>query len=204
MAQTLNAVMSDQFANSYVDVAYADAYFSGHVNATKSAAWAALSADQKASALISATWVIEQLKFTVPTVPWDATLQYDNLLHAYYYSSPSIPGSAIKYSALQSLQFPRNVDSNYSGVFIPEAVKDAQCEQAVFMLSADEDSISKTLSGIVSESFSGGGITISTRYGGASASGGGNSSGGSLIAPLTKQFLNPYILRNTGMRFRRS
>lgn len=202
MAQTLNATMSDQFANSYVDQAYADAYFAGHVNATKAAAWTALSNDQKVSALIQATWVIEQLKFTVPTVPWDASLQYDNILHKYYYSSPAIPGSAIKYSSLQSLQFPRNVDTNYSGVFIPEAVKDAQCEQAVYLVTADEDSLSKSLSGIVSESFSGGGVTISTRY--ASGSGGGSASGGSLLAPLTKQFLNPFILRNTGMRFRRS
>lgn len=190
--------MSDQFANSYIDQTYADAYFAGHISTVKDAAWAALSANQKASALIQATWVIEQLKFTVPTVPWDATLSYDNLLHRYYYSSPAIPGSAIKWSALQSLQFPRNVDTNYNGVFIPEAVKDAQCEQAVFMLTVDEDTMAKTLAGIVSETFIGGGITIAQRF--------GNKGGtvGTLLAPLTKQFVNPYILRATGMRFRRS
>lgn len=198
MAQTLNSTMSDQFANSYIDQAYADAYFAGHISTVKDAAWAALTANQKASALIQATWVIEQLKFTVPTVPWDATLQYDNLLHRFYYSSPAIPGSAIKWSSLQNLQFPRNIDTNYSGVFIPEAVKDAECEQAIFMATLDESIITSTMQGVVSETFSGGGITISQRY----ENKGGNVS--TLLAPLTKQFVNPYILRATGMRFRRS
>jgi hypothetical protein len=198
MAQTLNATISDQFANSYVTQAQADAYFAGHISTVKDAAWAALTTNQKASALIMATWVIEQLKFTVPTVPWDATLQYDNLLHRYYYSSPAIPGSAVKWSSLQNLQFPRNIDTNYSGVFIPEAIFDAQCEQAIFLATADDSVLTSIMQGVVSESFSGGGITISQRY---ENTGAGSTT---LLAPLTKQFVNPYILRATGMRFRRA
>jgi hypothetical protein len=191
---TLNSTISDEFANSYCDQDFADQYFENHVVSTKRDAWDALEDDQKANALIQACYIIEQLKFTVPTNLWDSRLQYDNLTHRYYYSYPADPSTAVKQTPLQALQFPRNVDTNFQGTFMPERVMMAQCEQALYMTTLDESTVGDSLQGVTSQVFQAGGVTISQRM----------NPGGLLLSPIAQNFLNPYIMQKTGIRLNRA
>lgn len=193
---TLDNTQSGESANSYVDVAYADDYFSAHLSSTKQTLWAGLTDDQKTNALIQGCYMVEQLKFTIPTntFPFDARLQYDNLRHTYYYSVPQVPGVAIKYTALQALQFPRNIDMKSTGVFIPEKVMMAQCEQAIYLCAFDDSTLATSLQGVTSDVVQVSGLTVSQKI----------TPGGTAMSPIAMQFLNPYLLRTTGTRLQRA
>src|SRR3954470_11645487 len=111
MATTLNNILSDQFANSYVDVAYADNFWAGHYNATKAAQWAALTTNQKTSALVEACRVIETARCTIKvshSVGGDYDWYYDSVSRTVInVERHEIPVRVYFY---QSLQFPRNFD----------------------------------------------------------------------------------------------
>jgi hypothetical protein len=146
-AQTLVSTLMSEVANSYVDLAYADAYWEDDYRANLSAQWAALSDGQKTSALVDACDVLESLRFTLPNGMRDYSLflrpQRTQLLQGMLIVSMK-PYKLI-YS--QRLQFPRNLDVYVSEPpspelmgqpYIPESIKEAQCEQAAFLLTFDE------------------------------------------------------------------
>lgn len=196
MAITLNNTAMSETANSYCDIDFADDYFLNHVVTANNDLWSVLDDDKKAQLLVQACYHIEQLKFTIPTniFPFDAQLQYNNLTHTFFYSEPATPGVAVKYTSLQSLQFPRNIDMRSSGVFIPERILIAQCEQAIYLATFDSSVLSSTMQGVRSDILQAAGITISQRL----------EPGGTTVSPLVMSYVNPYILRRTGMRFQRA
>ncbi len=64
MSIILNNALTDQYANSYCDVNYADSYWTDHYNQTKAAQWLALTNQQKINLLVEACRVIETVRFT--------------------------------------------------------------------------------------------------------------------------------------------
>jgi len=110
MAITIDATVGGSTSNSYVTLAEAVAYFEGRLN---TAAWDVLTSDEaKNVALVSACRRIDQEEF-----------------------------SGVRSSLEQALAWPRwgasadgiRVDSQE----IPQRVKNAQCELALFMLQSD-------------------------------------------------------------------
>jgi hypothetical protein len=94
----------------------------------------------------------------------------------------------------QKLQFPRNIDVDGSNAgFIPQGVKDAQCEQAVYLIAFDDSPIATQLTGVHEEFLGAGAVRVSTKYRGT----------GTFIAPMTMQLLSPYF-RKTSTKLRRS
>jgi hypothetical protein len=91
----------------------------------------------------------------------------------------------------QALQFPRNCDYTSSGTpYIPTEIIDAQCEQALYLLSVDESSISSQLQGVGSESVQAGSISTSQDF----------SRVGTLLAPMAYELIAPYLLRSSSFR----
>lgn len=183
MALTLVDTLFAADANSYVDTAFADDYWDGNFNTTKAAQWTALTANQKASALIAACRVLETLRFTYPS-------RTDQL-------SPYIP---YRLYAAQALQFPRTIDlddpanaGNEVNYFIPEGVKFAQCEQAVFLLTFDDAVLANQLAGIVQEYVKAGEVAVSQTF----ANSKGGSSSHSMVSPVALEFVRPYLLRSS-------
>src|SRR6185436_19538531 len=111
MAVTLITDVADQFANSYVDIAYADDYWEGHWDSIKADQWAALSDEQKTRLLIKATRVIDAVRFTEPTSAYDdySTLVYDRLSQTVYLTTLDRERPR-KFYYYQALQFPRIID----------------------------------------------------------------------------------------------
>jgi hypothetical protein len=95
----------------------------------------------------------------------------------------------------QKLQFPRNkdVDELTSEFFIPEEIKMAQCEQAIYMLDFDEDTMVSFLSGAASDVITVGQISLRKEI----------NKKGSFISPVALEFLKPYLLKGSS-RIRRS
>lgn len=96
--------------NSYISVADADTYFTDRLFAT---AWTALSAGDKAKALIMATQQIDRLTFKGQKVTVGQTLQFPRFVHV---STGYI-----------------ETDS------IPSIVEDATCEQALYLVQSNAD-----------------------------------------------------------------
>lgn len=180
-----------ELSNSYCSVLYADDYWYSHFSTTKKAQWDALDDGQKQQVLIQGTQVIERIRFTIPfqsSVQGDLILDYESGRVVTFLDAES----PCKYYYYQRLQFPRNIDVDSSGIlFIPEAVKMALCEQALFLLGYDESVQTKILSGVKSESvgLGRGQIQKSTTY---TEAGG---SGSIAMSPLTWEFLSPLALK---------
>lgn len=185
---TLDVTISGKASNSYVDVAYADSYFTSHYDADKAAAWAALTTPKKTTALIQATRILETVKCTDTTT---SSLEY---VPTYNKLTGSVQfmfedrSKTVKNLYYQKLQFPRNIDVDDLGAaFIPEEVKMAQCEQAVFLLDLDTDDLSASLGGAEFKATTVGQISIRTQY----------KTGASSVAPLAYEFLKPFIVQGT-------
>lgn len=113
---TFDATLSGPSANSYASVAEADVYFAGRLNASE---WVSTSLTNKQASLIQAAKALDRF------VVWKGT----------------------KAAYAQALQWPRfNVPDahgfNRWSTFlawdtIPAFIKDAQCEQALFLLQSD-------------------------------------------------------------------
>lgn len=191
MAITLDTTVSGETSNSYCDVAYADDYFTNHPSSTKSAAWLALNANQKAYALVQACYAIEQFRFTQVNDTNNRPWFYDPVLGRFLYTYNL--DLVVKYNFFQVLQFPRNIDINSGGVvFMHERVKMAQCEQAIYMATLDETALANRLQGVMHDVVGVQGINLSQRI----------EADGSTLAPVARDLLRPLMLKNAS-RLRR-
>jgi hypothetical protein len=191
MPLTLDSTVAAETSNSYVNVAYCDDYWNQHYSATKAAQWSALTNSRKESLLIQACRVIEGFRFTYSVDVYRAPSYQLNRLSGLVVEFPDFTRPT-KYDRYQALQFPRNIDRDKDDgtLIIPEAVKMAQCEQAVHILNFDESLLSSQMNGVESESFAVGTVRISQTF----RSGSG---GGSVIAPMAAEFLRPYFIRTS-------
>jgi len=198
MAVVLDDTLSGEYSNSYVDITWADEYFEGSFNTSKQDAWAALNDDQKQQALVQATMSIERLRFTYPSNRNFYNLRYDKHSQRVLYFTVNI--EPIKYNYVQNLQFPRNldVDSVTGETYIPETVKIAQAEQAVFLLTFSDAATVQTASGITREMVEiAGQIKRDVSYGGVGAI---QAFSTTSMAPLAYQYLTPYLISGTTVK----
>lgn len=175
-------------SNSYVDIAFADDYFANHWSDAKSQLWSDKSTAQKERALLSAMSFLESLRIL-----------------DYQFASGKLPLALIaqqndmtvhRAEVGQKLQFPRNVDIDYENTFetfIPQAVMESQCEQAIYLMAVDETPVVAQMQGIDSESASVDDIKTHTQYTGR----------GHLFAPMAFQLMQEFV-RPTSKRFRRA
>jgi hypothetical protein len=191
-ALTLDTSISGKFANSYVDVAYCDDYWTTHYSETKADLWLGLSAAQKTSTLVQACNVLERFKFTE-----GGFLRPSDYFHSEFNRNTGLvvqmtfDRRPIKAGYLQKLQFPRSLDYTEEGTFyIPEPVKMAQCEQAVYLLSFDDSVLSNRLQGVTQDSLAVGTVRTAQNV----------ASGGTALAPMAMEFLFPYFVRSTEIR----
>lgn len=155
----LTATVGGSASDSYVTVAEANTYFNNHYITAKKTAWTALGQPQKESALKRACQQLETLKvldddFTAGRLPTALVIDmgYDLTIH--------------RAEINQKLQFPRNMDLDPTtgDPFVPQEVKDAQCEQAVYLLSFDDTALNTLQQGIVEEAVTAGAVKSYTRY----------------------------------------
>lgn len=196
MAFTLVTDLSGEQSNSYVDITYADDYWNNHFNAMKISQWAALSAGAKANLLVQACKVIETARFTEPI---DFFTPYHLMIDPVTGQIRSVKRLMDRPQRLnfyQRLQFPRT-DTVYwasgGAPYIPEEIKMAQCEQALYLLNLDETVVANSLMGLRSENINVGAVIVDQSY----------SSGGTLYSPIAKSFVTPYLLK-TSTRIQRA
>lgn len=186
MSLVLDTTVSGEYANTYVDQVYADDYWTDHYSSVKSALWATLATAQKINALAQATRVLDILRFTeyMPLYS-EYQLMYDWRSRSVL--SLDLQRHPVKAAFFQNLQFPRNLDrdSNSGAYYIPEAIKMAQCEQAVYLLSFDDSNLSSRLQGLSRESLAVGTISVHTQF----------DSLGSTLSPVAFDIVRPYVLK---------
>jgi hypothetical protein len=184
----LDATVGGSTSNSYVIVQEADRYFNTHYITAKKTTWSALGQPQKESALKRACQQLETLKvlddeLSTGRLPIALVIDfgYDLTLH--------------RAEINQKLQFPRNLDIDPTGQpYLPQEIKDAQCEQAVYLLSFDDTTLVTLTQGVIEEAVTAGPIKSYTRYSEGYAP--------TYIAPIVLELMRPY-LRYTG-RIRRN
>lgn len=195
MALALNTTISGQGANSYVGITYCDDYWLGHYIAQKSALWAALTTAQKTSALVHACRDIEALKFTEVSGSNRSLRLGRDLRSELIKLQDADDKSPKKADSTQALQFPRNLDRDSAGVlYLPEAVLMAQCEQALYRLTADSSAMISVMQGVQSESVRVGNVSVSQTFSGQV---------GITVSPVSVSLLSPFLLRRTS-RMRRA
>jgi uncharacterized membrane protein YgcG len=182
----LDASIGGPNSDSYVTLAYADAFFAAHYSLVKAAVWAALTIPQKESALRRGTQILDGLRvldseYGYGAMPYALVLEHnwDVTIHRQLIN--------------QRLQFPRNIDTDEFGTpIIPVNVQDADCEQAIHLLTFDEATIASQMLGIKSESVGVGTVKISQVFGGSGGSSGGGG-GFSAIAPLALELMREFL-----------
>lgn len=188
MAEIINAVLSDEQANSYCTLDYANTYFANHYSQAKNTTWSALADAQKTQLLIQACFTIEQIKFTEFAEYNGArfgNLGWNNLTNRFGYFNNSATSS--KYLFYQALQFPRNKDVYSTGdTYIPDRVMIAQCEQAIYLIGFDDSAIANAMQGISLDSIQVDKIKLTQEYTAGSR--------GTTLAPLALDYLKPYML----------
>lgn len=190
MASIIDTTIMGELANSYIDQNYADTYFDRHFNTLKSTTWSNLSDDQKQQVLVQACWDLEQFKYTETTTVEHSVVQgslkWDSRQGRFTaYVTPS--KAPVPYSVYQQLQFPRNRDTRADGtIFIPERMKFAQCEQAIYLVTFDETALSNRIQGLNLDRVVIGEIGLTQEY----------SFQGSSLAPLALEFIKPYLYRS--------
>lgn len=188
MAIAIDSTLAGETANSYVAVSYCDDYWAQHYSSIKAEQWSELSAAAKALTLVVACRHLETLRFTSSQRKHD-----DGYAYEYNQRTGLVVGvrsgtHVSKYLATQALQFPRNVDYNSAGTYyVPDAIKFAQCEQAVYLLSFDESAMVTHLQGVDYEEVTAGAVTVRQRLSGA---------GGSIMSPVAIELVRPYLLRS--------
>lgn len=195
MSLTINATLGDEFANSYVDVAFADDYFTNHWDSIKSDQWAALGTPAKTTLLIGACRVIETMRFTQRTLPGHLHLYYD--MRTGMVRQLLLRKEPIRYFPWQHLQFPRNIDVRTTDgtVYIPDSIQMAQCEQTIYTLNFDETAMANRIQGVIADQLELGRsqIRLQQQY----------AQDGSSVAPLALEMARPYLLKD-GQRMRRA
>lgn len=189
MPQTLDTTLAGPEANSYCDVAYATDYWANHFSTIKASAWNALTTTQKTQVLIQATRVVETVKFTNDVAISEYYLHYDRLTHQVL--DMTMSRDPVKYYYYQKLQFPRNKDFDpiTQALYMPEPLKMAECEQAVYLLSFDDTAIANRLQGIVNDTIEIGKnqIHLSQQY----------AINGSMLSPMAVEFIRPFFIRSS-------
>lgn len=194
MAVLVDDTLAGEFSNSYVDVAYADEYFDAHFDTTKKSTWEALGDDQKQMLLVESTTQLESFRFVYPATREQYDLVYDSYTRTVM--SLSNTRAPLKFSYIQQLQFPRNLDikTTDGSLYIPEPIKIAQCEQAISLKNFTESNIIKAMSGITSESVDiAGQISRAVTYGGPTQTSGGVDMAS--MSPLALKYISPYLIR---------
>lgn len=139
----IDATIAGASANSYVTLAEAETYFAARLNI---AAWTAALEANKQKALLMACRRIEACRLRSHRRPYG------------YASGLAIDELEVT-SATQALAFPRYRDRSCDGAYIiPQAIKRAQCEEALALLSrgdTDERRRSLQLQGVRSFSVDG-------------------------------------------------
>jgi len=199
MAVLLNATLAGEFSNAYCDIAFADSYWDDHFNTAKIAAWSALGDGQKQNLLVQATSILETARFTKIINEQNRWLYYDrsrNLVLDF-----NTVREPVRYYYYQNLQFPRNLDVNITGqgsgdvgdLYIPEAMKNALCEQSLYLLLFNEAALANRLQGITMEkiTLSKDDIGTTTQYAGAA-----NNAGLTIFSPVALEFCRPFFVRS--------
>lgn len=194
MALVLNSTISDEKANSYIDVAYCDDYWNSHFDSVSSAQWLTLTAAQKNQLLVKACRILETMHFTEPVDPLsDYHLVYDSR-NQQIRSVKTNYGRPQKYNYYQHLQFPRTFDVYADGtLYIPEEIMMAQCEQAVYVLNFDPTIISNRMQGVTHDSINVGGVAVSQKL----------DPNGSMVSPVAYQMCKPFLIKQN-MRLQRA
>lgn len=183
----LVTTVGGETSDSYVSVSEADKYFANHYSTAKTTTWTALSVLRKESVLKRATQQLETLKVL------DSEYGSGALPMALIVD-PAYEINIHRLEINQRLQFPRNIDIDSGGNgFIPQEVKDAQCEQAVHMLTFDEASLLQAAQGVVEEAVTAGPIKSYTRY----AEGIGQAT---YFSPLVIELMRPFLRTTTRLR----
>lgn len=199
MALTLNATLAQETSNSYCDQNFADDYWANHFDSVKSAAWDALSDDNKTQLLIRATRVLESARYVIPVTLPEYALHYDR--HTGVVQSLNLTRQPVKWFYYQKLQFPRNLDVYYmnppqgvalGSIYVPEDVMIAECEQAIYLRNFDETAMANRLQGVTMEKVALGKQQIDTtqQY----------SVSGSMFAPMAFEMMSPYMIRGGKMQ----
>lgn len=193
-AVVINDIPADEYANSYVDVPYADAYWDQHWDVNAAAQWSALTDARKTSLLVQACRIVETLRFTEQVDPLsEYHLVYDSR-NQQIRSAKTNFGRPEKYYFQQKLQFPRTLEVHMNGqIYIPEEIKFAQCEQSTYMLNFDQSILANRLQGVSHDSINVGGIQISQKL----------EARGSMLSPVAYNYCKPYLLRRN-LRMQRS
>lgn len=180
----LTTTVGSATADSYVSVADADAYFAAHYLLAKATLWATLNTARKGSVLQAATKIIDTLR-VLDVVDDEAVTWPDPFVDPLLRERSAL---ITKYAETQALAFPRNVDVTTLGVlFIPQAVEDATCEEAVYLLSFDESPLSAQFSGTVSEEIWAGAVRVKSTY----------ATRGSFVAPMALELMRPFLRSST-------
>lgn len=184
----IDATVGGENSDSYVTVNEATTFFNNHYITAKKTAWAALTQPQKESALKRACQQLETLRVLDDEL---STGRLPIALMIDYGYDLSLHRAEIN----QRLQFPRNIDIDSSNVpFVPQEVKDSQCEQAVYLLSFDDTALVTSTQGIVEEAVTAGAVKSYTRYSEGHAP--------TYLAPMVVELMRPF-LRTSG-RLRRN
>ncbi|MBN1319964.1 MAG: hypothetical protein JXA87_03895 [Thermoleophilia bacterium] len=164
----VDATISGESSNSYVTMTEAEAYFAARLH---SSAWDSANDTDREKALLQACRQLEACRLRVDRRSW---LTY----------SPTMLSPV---EEKQALTFPRFRDTDSSGsYFLPEAVKQAQCEEALALLAFGEEQERRS-------ALQAGGVTgfavdgLSEQYGGVSSS--------PLVSARARQLLEPYVER---------
>lgn len=176
----IDATIGGSASNSYVTRAEATTYFANHYSLSKSVAWAALTITQQDAALLRATQIVDGIR-VLDTELGSGALPVALVAHDMY--DLTIHRQMVG----QILSFPRNIDLDInSAAFIPQAVKDSECEQAIFLIAFDDSALQTQMQGILSESVQAGPVSTSTHYGAAGAA-------GSYVSPIVMELMHPFI-----------
>lgn len=183
----LDVTVGGETTASYVLVSEADKYFANHYSIAKNTAWTALTTPRKESVLKRACQQIETIKFL--DTEYAVVGRLPLALIEDIYADITI----CKHEEFQRLQFPRNIDEDSTGdMFVPQEVKDAQCEQAVHLLTFDDAALLTIGQGIVEEAVTAGPVKSYTRYAEGVAP--------TYISPMAAELLRPFMRRSTRLR----
>lgn len=200
MAVTLITDLASEVANSYCDADFADAYWANDYRTAKVALWTALTADQKAKLLVRACAVIETMRFVIPYSLPEYALHYNRRTRTIL--DMNLSRDPVKYFYYQKLQFPRNLDVYFQNppagsvlgdLYIPEDIKNAQCEQAGYLLSFDESQLASRMQGVSMEktSIGKGQVDVTVEYAGGL---------GTTMSPVALDYCRPYLVRGGKMQ----
>lgn len=182
---TLNVVVADERANSYIDTTDLTAYWAIHTDTATAALITALSPTQAALLLIRACGTLETLHFTENVDPLsDYHLMFDTRQNQIR-SVKTNYGRPQKYNYYQNLQFPRTLDIYQDGtLYIPPKICYAQAEQCGYELTFDPSILETSLQGVSHDSVGVKGISISQRI----------NPGGSKICAAAYNLVKPYLI----------